>query len=125
MVETMVQNLMRNAMDILSQATSGLIKVSTERADERILIKVKDDGPGMPPWLVQKLNRGESYSTKPLGVGLGYMMVRLICTAHGGTYFIKSEPDFGTLVTLDLPINAAGANSGQTGKNAGGPSHGR
>jgi two-component system, NtrC family, sensor histidine kinase HydH len=125
MIETMVQNLLRNAMDVLERATSGVIKVSTERVDERILIKVKDDGPGMPPWLVQKLNSGETYSTKPLGVGLGYMMVRLICTAHGGTYFVKSEPDFGTLVTLDLPITATGTNPGQGNKNAGGPSRGR
>jgi signal transduction histidine kinase len=125
MIETMMQNLMRNAMEVLADATSGLIKVSTERADERILIKVKDDGPGIPPWLVQKLNRGEAYSTKPLGVGLGYMMVRLICTAHGGTYLIKSEPEFGTLVTLDLPINVVTCPNPALRSKNGGASHGR
>jgi signal transduction histidine kinase len=111
LVRIMVRNLLRNAAEALHRrGSSGLIQVSTEFADNAVRIKVHDNGPGMKQSLVEKLKHGTSHSTKPMGLGLGFMLIDLSCKAHRGSFDIRSTLGLGTLVVLQLPASAGEEN---------------
>jgi len=112
LIRTMIRNLFSNADAALSKRDSGQIKVFTEVADGVLCINVQDDGPGMAPDVIEKLNRGERFSTRPMGIGLGFRLVDLSCQAHGGSYKIKSSQGLGTVVMLQLPVNGPAIGKG-------------
>ena len=80
----------------------GKIDVTVSRRKKRVLIQVKDNGPGMDQ---QTLNRifEPMFSTKNFGVGLGMPIVKNIMAEHNGGLEVESTPGDGTTVTLWLP----------------------
>jgi two-component system OmpR family sensor kinase len=66
------------------------------RADSTALLTVEDDGPGMPPDLVdsafERFTRGDSSRTRESGgAGLGLSLVQAITAAHGGRVAVSSR----------------------------------
>jgi signal transduction histidine kinase len=102
---TMLRNLLRNADDALGDQNSGQIQVLTKRADMFVEVIVRDNGPGMEQSIIDKLKRGERYSTKSLGIGLGFTLIYLSCNEHGGSFDIHSQLGVGTAVILRLPVS--------------------
>jgi two-component system, NtrC family, sensor histidine kinase HydH len=78
----MIHNLLLNA----AQATKGegRVAISSVDADEFIEICITDDGPGLPPHLVEEIFE-PFVTTKNEGTGLGLAIVRQIASQHGGT----------------------------------------
>ena len=103
---TMLRDLLRNADDALENQNSGEIQVLTKLSDEFVEVIVRDNGPGMQQSVIEKLERGERYTTKPLGIGLGLNLVYLACKVHGGSFHIDSQVGVGTSVVLRLPVSA-------------------
>jgi signal transduction histidine kinase len=108
---TMIRNLLRYADDALLGQGPGQIQVFTRLADKLAEVVVTDNGRGMKQSVVEqimeRLQRGETYTTKSLGIGLGLTLVYLSCKEHGGTFDIRSEEGVGTSVILRLPISEA------------------
>jgi signal transduction histidine kinase len=106
---TMIRNLLRNADDALLGQGSGQIQVFTRRADMSVEVVVTDNGPGMKQsvveQIIERLTRGETYTTKSLGIGLGLTLIYLSCKEHGGSFDIRSQEGVGTSVVLRLPIS--------------------
>lgn len=106
---TMIRNLLRNADDALLHQGSGQIQVLTRRADKSVEVVVTDNGPGMKQsvveQIIERLTRGETYTTKSLGIGLGLTLIYLSCKEHGGSFDIRSQEGVGTSVVLRLPIS--------------------
>jgi two-component system, NtrC family, sensor kinase len=104
-IEQVLTNLIDNASR--SADRSIQVKVQTARTDEGVRILVEDDGPGMS---VEQRQRAFDpfYSTrqKQGGTGLGLSIAHGIVQGHGGKIEITSEPGEGTIVSVDLPINA-------------------
>ncbi len=83
------------------------ITVETRRADERVLITVSDQGPGVPPEALPRLFEpfyqvDKAMSRSSGGTGVGLMIVRRAVEAHGGKVSAALLPEGGLAVTFDL-----------------------
>ena len=84
-LEIVLQNLVSNAIDILSEirATRRQIGVRVQVEGDVVLFAVEDSGPGVPveilPQLFEPLN-----TSKPDGMGLGLAICRTLMRAMGG-----------------------------------------
>jgi signal transduction histidine kinase len=92
-------NLVENAL--VHGPDEGSVSVSVVSADDRVLLTVRDMGPGPDPSEVDRLFerfwRGPDASTRP-GSGLGLSIVAAIAERHGGSVRVQ-----GSAFTIDLP----------------------
>lgn len=102
-----ILNVLRNAIDALRQAAQREIHVALLEADGRVILRIRDTGPGLTP---EALTRAGTpfFTTKPEGLGMGLSISRSIAAQHGGTLtFANVECDAGigggTIVDLNLP----------------------
>jgi signal transduction histidine kinase len=81
------------------------ILVTTGKENGNIEISVKDNGPGIPENIRQKIFQ-PFFTTKPAGqgTGLGLSLSYDIIKAHGGEIKVTSENGNGTRFTIYLPI---------------------
>ena len=102
-----VINIVGNAVDAMQEKECGengnRLTVSTHVVDERLEIRIRDTGCGIPDEMMDKLFE-PLVSTKSFGVGLGLPIVKDIVEQHSGGVEIESQVDAGTTVTLWLPI---------------------
>lgn len=79
--------------------------VSTKKEGDRVLISVKDNGPGIPQNIIDKIFQ-PFFTTKPTGqgTGLGLSLAYDIVKAHGGEIAVKSDADKGTTFIITLPV---------------------
>lgn len=84
------------------------IWLSTQRTEESAVIKVRDNGTGIPPDVVQRVFE-PFFTTKPTneGTGLGLAMSNDIVRGHGGQISVESEPGVYTEFTVELPLERA------------------
>ena len=100
LVEQVVINLLINSEHSL-EAQEGAAISLTASLDERgkILIKVTDNGPGIPEDVLEKIFI-PFYSTKKNGSGIGLSLSRQIMRAHGGNIRVASKAGEETVFTL-------------------------
>nr|WP_091298299.1 sensor histidine kinase [Amycolatopsis xylanica] len=93
---TILGNLIDNAID----AASSSVVVTARSSDGELLLRVSDDGPGVPPG-VDVFRRG--WSTKPAeGHGVGLALVGQAVRRYHGTIDIGA--DTGAVFTVRLPL---------------------
>jgi len=94
--------LCRNAMEALGGA--GTIEFGAEARGGEVLLRVSDDGPGIPPEERRHIF-DPYYSARQAGRGLGLGLSKAwrIVTNHGGRIDVESEPGEGTVFTITLP----------------------
>ncbi len=79
------------------------MRVDLERGDNQCIVRVVDDGKGVPDHILPKLGtEGFSYE-KTGGSGLGLYQAKSAIEACGGTLHIHSRWEEGTTVTISLP----------------------
>ncbi len=104
LMERVFCNLLENAAKYTSAGSR--IEIAARRDDDRVLVSVADDGPGLPPGreesLFEKFTRGQDESAVA-GVGLGLAIVRAIVEAHQGTVRAENRPEGGARFLIDLP----------------------
>ena len=78
--------------------------VSTKKIGDKVEIKVKDNGPGIPPKILDKIFQ-PFFTTKPTGqgTGLGLSLAYDIVKAHGGELKVETKESEGTTFKLVLP----------------------
>ncbi|WP_312427365.1 sensor histidine kinase [Lacrimispora sp.] len=101
-------NLLSNALTYTP--AGGDIIVEFQTIANKIIIKVKDSGPGIPaadlPYLFDRFYRvDKSRSKKNGGMGIGLSVTRAIVEKHGGEIYAESDYGQGTVFTMVLPIN--------------------
>jgi K+-sensing histidine kinase KdpD len=101
-----VMNLVNNAMDalidhkvpdpqIVVSATPGSTK-------DRVLIVVRDNGPGIPNEIIKTLFDPFVTQQKSNGTGLGLAIVKQYINAHGGEISVGN--DNGAVFTINFPV---------------------
>jgi len=80
--------------------------VRTKKVDNSVLISVRDNGPGIPQKLLDKIFQ-PFFTTKPTGqgTGLGLSLSYDIVKAHGGELKVETKENEGSVFTIQLPIN--------------------
>ncbi len=109
-------NLLGNAFDAVHEraahADAGYVPtvtVTTRQEDEDVVIRVADNGTGIPE-NVQKKIFEPFYTTKPTGSGTGLglsLSYDIITQGHGGTLTAESTPGHGATFTVVLPVRMA------------------
>ncbi|HNT97059.1 MAG TPA: ATP-binding protein, partial [Elusimicrobiales bacterium] len=103
-LQRIISNLVNNAVEALDRA--GSVAVTLSAYDGNVLIKVADDGKGIPTEILSKLGqKGETHG-KSGGTGLGLYHARTSVESWGGSLAIESEPGKGASITLSLPAAA-------------------
>jgi PAS domain S-box-containing protein len=100
LMDDVLTNLLRNALEAVRPA--GRIRLKAEPHEDRVLLLVDDDGPGIPENLLATLFK-PFVSTKAGGTGLGLAIVRKVVEAHGGTVGVHNSPLGGARFELGLP----------------------
>ncbi|MCI0365509.1 MAG: HAMP domain-containing histidine kinase, partial [Phycisphaerales bacterium] len=106
-INQVLGNLVANALRYTP--AGGTITLSGAPVDGGVRLKVSDTGSGIAPddlphifdrfWKADKSRSREGGS----GSGLGLAIARQLVHLHGGQIDVKSQPDRGTVFTIDLP----------------------
>jgi len=96
-------NLIQNAVQAIGQENEGSIQIILEREQANYLIRVADNGPGIPEDMMDKIF-SPSFTTKSSGMGLGLALVRSIILEAGGSINFESSPATGTTFIILLPV---------------------
>ena len=105
-----VLNLIDNAIKYAADGKRILLTLS--RAGDRIVLAVRDFGPGIEPAehesIFERFYRARAVRLAPIrGSGIGLALVRHIARAHGGDVEVASTPGKGSTFTIWLPVPAA------------------
>lgn len=92
-------NLIRNALESSPQ---GPVDISTEPSNLGVVIRIKDNGTGIPPENLDLIFE-PFFSTKASGMGVGLFLVKKIVEAHGGTISVENGLGGGTRFSIELP----------------------
>jgi signal transduction histidine kinase len=98
-----------NALKFSPDDTPVAVRVHAE--DERAVIEVEDEGPGVPPEVrevvFEKFARWRPPGYEDVGgSGLGLFVIRAITHAHGGDASITSRGNTGTILRMTLPMES-------------------
>jgi len=100
-LEQLLINLVSNAVDAAGE-TGGEVRVSWERQQGELDLRVIDDGPGLPA--TANLFT-PFFTTKRTGTGIGLVLSRQIAEAHGGSLTLEDRTDaHGCVARLRLPL---------------------
>lgn len=102
-----VLNLVDNAIKYAGDGKKILLTL--RRAGDRVVLAVKDYGPGIPleeqDRIFERFYRAKVMRLKPIrGSGIGLALVQHIARAHGGDITVESTPGDGATFQLWLPI---------------------
>jgi signal transduction histidine kinase len=106
-VRTVLRNLLDNAAKF-SLPDSGAIQVQAEPSGESVIVRIVDDGPGIPESDLARVFEpffrvDRSRSRRTGGFGLGLSMCQRIMEAHGGSIQVENNPGRGATFTLVFP----------------------
>lgn len=99
-----LRNLLSNALKYHSPNRLPVIRLSTEKKDEFVLLKCADNGKGIDlkkngKHLFQPFNR---FSSNSSGIGLGLHLVKALGEKNGGKVEVSSVVDKGTVFNIFL-----------------------
>ncbi|NXY92984.1 sensor histidine kinase [Streptomyces sp. BR123] len=100
---TVLGNLLDNAVDALTGVPGARIEVTVRPEEDGLLIRVADNGPGLPEGAAAEVFR-RGWSGKGEGRGLGLALVRQVALRHGGSAEAAGVPGGGAEFTVRLPI---------------------
>jgi PAS domain S-box-containing protein len=105
-VERILFNLMENAAKY--SPLESTIKVSAQKSNGMVVVKVIDEGKGISPneqkklfEMFERLERGER---SPQGLGLGLVVCKRLVEAQNGWIKVESEPGKGSTFSFALPM---------------------
>jgi len=111
-------NLLENALQVLAAGSDGAISLGLQVTEDRLAFTVKDNGPGMPAEVAERLFE-PFFTTRAEGTGLGLAIARGVARAHGGGIDVLSEPGHGTEFVLTVSRGGmTGAGDGAEGSGA-------
>jgi signal transduction histidine kinase len=108
-----ILNLVNNAFYVVNEKSkripsnyAPLIKVKTERLNDKIAIRVSDNGDGIPDSIKEKVFQ-PFFTTKPPGQGTGLglsLTYDIVTKAHGGEIEVRTKQGEGTEFIIRLPV---------------------
>jgi signal transduction histidine kinase len=109
-VNQVLMNLLSNAIGALEEHPDPekppTIRIQTEVLDQRVTIRIMDNGMGIPESVQTHLFK-PFFTTKPVGKGTGLglsISYQIITEKHGGSLKCISTPGKGAEFVVEIPI---------------------
>ena len=121
-LDKIIYNLLSNAAKY-TQGDNGKVtlQVNTNKTYDHIIIKVRDNGIGIPADKMKKLFHrfydGDYRRLQTFGTGLGLALTRDLVYLHNGNITCDSQEGRGTTFTVTLPINKEAFSTSQIDEN--------
>jgi signal transduction histidine kinase len=96
-----IVNVARNAAQAMPKG--GRFSLHVSRAGDRLVFRMSDTGPGIPPEVRARLFQSFATHGKEGGTGLGLAIVKRIAEEHGGTVECRTRIGKGTTFILSIP----------------------
>lgn len=114
LMKQVFSNLVENAIKYSPEDTR--IMVSSAEQETKVVIQVKDQGPGIPADEIQnifmKFFRSKNVKSTPIkGSGLGLYLAKYFTELHHGSIFVESTHSNGSTFTVELPIDQGGTHA--------------
>jgi hypothetical protein len=106
LIEQLLLNLLKNAIDAMDEAKVRCIDLKASRIDGMAEFSVIDRGTGIQPALRPSLFQ-PFFSTKAEGMGMGLNICRSIVEFHQGRLTIEDNPEGGAIFRFTLPLAGA------------------
>lgn len=102
-LQRVLMNLIRNAAEAMNhlKVAGPVVSLSAQRSGNKISIRVKDNGPGIPDEIIGNLFYAFVTQGKSNGTGLGLAIVKQFVEAHKGTITVTN--DNGAEFMISLP----------------------
>ena len=107
LLERAFENIIRNGLRFTPE--NSIVEVSLEKIDNKAIINISDQGPGVPdnqinkifdPFYCIKTDRNPQQG----GIGLGLCIALKAVQIHNGSIKISNKPQGGLLATIELPL---------------------
>jgi signal transduction histidine kinase len=112
-IDQVLMNLLTNAAQAIGEK-GGTISLAARNQDDRVLLTIADDGPGIPQDVLPRIF-DPFFTTKDVGEGsgLGLSIVHGIIERHGGHIDVASHPGQGTKFSISFPLPPVGGRAGR------------
>jgi signal transduction histidine kinase len=109
-VTKLLRRAMRNLLENARRHGTGGITVTLTKTEHHALVRVSDQGPGVPPELRERIfepfYRLPGATERDGGVGLGLALVKSIVLRHGGRVHCENAPAGGACFEVELPLGS-------------------
>jgi two-component system sensor histidine kinase CpxA len=107
LLRSAVENVVRNSIRFTREGTA--VDVSIRRERDRAVIRVRDQGPGVPEAMLSEMflpfRRVQTTDgNRQAGSGLGLAIANRAVAANGGTIGAKNAVDGGLIVEIEFPL---------------------
>ena len=103
LMQQVLINLIHNSLHAIEDASEPEIIISTQISDNKLLLKILDNGQGISEELLEDIFV-PFFTTSKDGSGLGLSLVRQIIVSHGGTISVDSVVNEYTQFLIELPM---------------------
>ncbi|MFB9243734.1 PEP-CTERM system histidine kinase PrsK [Massilia antarctica] len=101
-LERVVGHLIQNAIEATPK--EGQVAITLSRADDSVIIEIRDSGEGMSEEFIRERLYKPFESTKSAGMGIGAFESREYIHELGGSLAVSSTPPRGTTFRITLPL---------------------
>ena len=102
-VNRLFTNLIQNALQSVPENETPIVQIEETLADGQVLIKIKDNGEGIPENIRSKIFT-PNFTTKTSGTGLGLAMCKRIVEQMNGDIWFETSTEHGTAFFIRLPL---------------------
>jgi two-component system, sensor histidine kinase RegB len=102
-VDPSFQHALLNFLNNAADASPGDVRLATAREGDRLLVRIEDRGPGIPPDIADALGK-RHVSRKQGGLGLGVLLSSASVERLGGEVALSERPGGGTRLEIRLPL---------------------
>lgn len=101
LIEQVLINLLLNAIEAVKGIEHPRIILSALELDDKIQLKIQDNGAGISPELQEQIFT-PFFTTKKTGSGIGLTLTKQIMLVHKGSIFVQSDEGVGSTFTLNF-----------------------
>ncbi|HMP29702.1 MAG TPA: HAMP domain-containing sensor histidine kinase, partial [Saprospiraceae bacterium] len=98
-----LNNVVKNATQAIAEDTRGKIEIELTKKENKAVIRVSDNGTGIPDEMKPKVFT-PNFTSKSSGTGLGLAICANMLESMNGSIYFESEVGIGTHFFIELPL---------------------